>query len=1080
MDREELDKAGPDRDKKAAQSNTRFTSPLVINSASRRRSLFSRPRAKEDAPGPTSSGSISDANVASPNNTRIPRPAQRLPFTLSDAYRLAEEEEAAQGSPSPAPRSWRSRRPSAEKRTAKTGSPNTSDTPRRGAFGRTSLAPKRGDSNNERPASSHQSDLSDSTFDEKLRQYALDHTSPEDPGRRNNGLFSKSRLGTRIVETGRELLVRKSSRGSLENSPVARTAKATTNSPSLLRRLSGRKRESSDASSSARPSSDWAQPDADAHNESPRPSTSPRAGPDTALQNSHTPSRSFAWQADADFTAGDLQVSNSPPVALARSNTRIDEIRALEAEVNGRLSESPSEYQPGDTRTDDIRAPESKPALKVTGESQESDQATGDTPETRSEGEDKVPNLRPVSRASMRMDELRSREIERLSRKALATARLDEFRERKIGTSRSPSPDIARKPNGESIRAFSPLRDRLRRQENEAPATTAQAEGGQSDPSTLAPALPVHKEPASSTANADRGSGKKDDQADHRSGPQTKDEPSDLLRRLAAATGSSPAPEPRVIADNQAPPARDRGPTERARSRMSFGGAKRDVRPTVGFAGLSRSSSVESRTSKRKSFAQSDSDPIERIEGEMQLFAPQENQSERGSLRVPSPEPEDKVPNETPKPTKVDPLTQPTPKVTGAFVETPATVKVEKFEGLITGPTSENNKNVESQRNVPRRLSTDSSGDSGPSITQGERGGNTARQPRRSQSSRGDRLPGRSSSLSGRRRVKSLSRGRTLTNSARLPTVKGDMLDIHRANQIDDSTLDDIADLLNQQDQLGAASSSGGVKHESGNTGKFDREQELEAYERMSRSLETGLLGIRSAKQGIERLEGKVAHADAKEHEQHQAHGSDVKGGSPSCRLCDGAQKQRPADAAVTYVHLPLPLLWHRKPKFRFTLLGLSLFLLSLWYTAESCMCFRYCKPNYCYPGTPCDWSADDPVWGHAIPVKLDQWVAGGRGRDLVRQLRPEVVDWLADMWDAATGTDLTEVDTSRFSWEQKRQYRRRLARKGLSEPFVERPEDQDVFSGWRSVREADERAQTAQDMGYEYGEDQDEGIGGN
>jgi hypothetical protein len=266
-----------------------------------------------------------------------------------------------------------------------------------------------------------------------------------------------------------------------------------------------------------------------------------------------------------------------------------------------------------------------------------------------------------------------------------------------------------------------------------------------------------------------------------------------------------------------------------------------------------------------------------------------------------------------------------------------------------------------------------------------------------------------------------------------------------------------------------------GIKPEPSINDKLDREKELEAYDRMSRSLETGLLGIRSAKQGIERLEGKVAHVDNTEHPQHTAHSNNLKGKSPSCPACRGSKP--PADPGVTYVHLPLPRLWYRQPRFRFTLLGLSLFLLSLWYIAESWMCFRYCKPEYCYPGKPCDWSADDPVWGYAIPVKLDQWVTGGQGRSLVRRARPDAADWLADMWDAATGTDITTVDTSRYSWEQRRQHRRRLAKKGLRKPFVERQEDKAMFSGWRSVREASERAQTAQEMGYQV--DEDESIAG-
>jgi len=278
---------------------------------------------------------------------------------------------------------------------------------------------------------------------------------------------------------------------------------------------------------------------------------------------------------------------------------------------------------------------------------------------------------------------------------------------------------------------------------------------------------------------------------------------------------------------------------------------------------------------------------------------------------------------------------------------------------------------------------------------------------------------------------------------------------IQKANQIEDSTLEDIADLLKSQHHASASLGSRDTKTENKDVGKVGTDKELDIYDRMNRSLETGLLGIRSAKQGIQDLEKRVAQADNKEHSHHATHGSNEKGGSRSCPMCEGTQV--PADAAVTYVHLPLPRLWYRRPKFRFTLLGLSLFLLSLWYLAESCMCFRYCKPNYCYPGMPCDWSADDPVWGYAIPVKLDQWVTGGQGRELAHRLAPEVTDWLADMWDAAMGIDPTTVDTSHYTWEQKRQHRRRLARMGLGSRYVQRPEDHNV---WRSVGKATETTQ--------------------
>ncbi|KAL2020163.1 hypothetical protein VTK56DRAFT_8687 [Thermocarpiscus australiensis] len=988
MDRDGAEMAGPSSDSRIAKTS-RFTSPLVINSASQRRSLFSRPRAKEDSARPTSSGALSDNRVALSNNTKIPRPAQRLPFSLADAYRMAEEEEAAaHASPSPAPRLWRSRRDSGEK-SSKTPNPGSAGLQHRLRIHAKSPQSGPDDDLDNIGAQSRLSSTSDSTFDEKLRQYALDQPSSEEPPRRSNGLFSRSKLGTKLVGTGKEL-VRKTSRGSLDGNSSPQPNRAATNGRWLSRRLSARKREPSNASST-----DLAHADN-------KPDDEPLQ-PDTVPQDPRPPDKSFAWQADADFTADDLQVSNSPPLFVRRSNTKIEEIRALEAEVNERFSERsqprqrntrideiralevevndrfPESSQPPQqsTRIDEIRALEAETALRFPDEPL-ANKDGNDTRGAKPEGESAARHSRSISRTNTRLDELKSRDIGSLSRRSVAAVRLDELREKNDGhASRSPSPDIARISSKEPLQALSPLGDRLLRLESEALMATAQAQG-----------VPA-------------------------------DEPRDVLRRLAVATSTSPSPELQRSVESEALATRDQDKAEGARQKKVNGDAKRDAKPTVGFAGLPRDVSVESGLTKRTSFVHSDSDPTERIEGEMKLFAPLENQSERGSLRAPSPEPEGEAIAETPKSTKSDPLTQPTPRVTGAYVETPATVKVEKHENSATVPVTDN-RGTESHASSLRRPSTYGSLDPKSALLRGGRDGTAARQPKRTQSSRGDRLLGRSASLS-RRRSRSLSRGRApLTNSANPPTVKDDLLEIQRVNQIEDSTLDDIADLLSLQDHEDLRLGSRKEDPED------DREKELQAYDRMSRSLKTGLLGIRTAKQGIERLEDKVLHADTKNTPHPPPDGS-IGGAPASCPVCH--DRQPPAYTSMAYVHLPLPRLWYRKPHFRFTLLGLALFLFSLWYIAESWMCFLYCKPQYCYPGTPCDWSPDDPTWGYAIPVKLDQWVTGGHGRRAARRLEPQAADWLADLWDAATGVDITAVDTSRYSWEQKRQHRRRLAK---------------------------------------------------
>ncbi|KAL2157414.1 hypothetical protein VTH06DRAFT_6106 [Thermothelomyces fergusii] len=1077
MERDENGHAGPDADARAAQPNTRFTSPLIIHSAPSRRSLFSRPKAHGDNDRPGSSGSVSDGNVASPSSTRIPLPAQRRPFTLSDAYRRAEEEEAAQGSPSPAPRLWRSPRDFAAKKHAKASSSSVSSIPKRGGPGEEPSGTSRADGNEVRPGSSQQSDTSDGTFDEKLRQFARGQTNPEETSRRSSGLFSRSRLGTRIVESGKELLVRKTSRSSFDSFFSSQSGKGTKTNPSLLRRLSGRKRGSSDELL-PHEGAGQAPEDHKTRDEILGQSTTPASAPSAAFLDSQTPNRSFAWQADADFSEADLQISNSPPVILGRRNTKIDEIRALEARVNQYfLGEPTDELQ--DNKTAGPGVPDTRPlaetqdgAATLPNQPLESRSVARDAPEAQLNDGKSGFRHRSVSQTNLKVDELRLREIETLSRKALAAARLDELRERNVRQSRSPSPDAGRISGRERTRAFSPLRDRLRKRGNETAGVTTQGEGGQAGESISGPPTPVRDRPLDSQVeNAGERSG--EGRKGHHSDLEVEGEPGDdILRRLKAAAGSSPTLEAQTVPDSNPSAPQSLGLAERAMQRRSIGGAKSDVRPTVGFTGLSGGSSADPKTAKRTSFAHSDVDPTERIEGEMKLFAPQENQSEKGSLRAPSPEAEEQAPNETPKPTKPDLLTQPTPKVTGAFVETPATVKVEHVENAVSVPLVEN-QDVESKQNGARRLSNSSRGDSESSFPLGERDGVTARRRKRTLSSRSERAPGRPSILSTRRRARSLSRNRTpLINSARPPTVRDDLLEIQRANQIDDSTLEDLADLLSYQGQSPSAPPRTTGDNDND---KLDRQKELEAYDRISRSLETGLLGIRSAKQGIERLEDKVSQAELKDHTRHSSHGDHAKGEPASCLVCQGS-KSPPVDGSVTYLCLPLPYLWSRRPKFRFTLFGLSLFLLSLWYILESWVCFRYCKPEYCYPGMACDWSPDDPVWGYAIPVKLDEWITGGQGRRLVRELQPEVSDWLADMWDAATGTDITTIDTSRYGWEQKRQYRRRLAKKGLRKPFVERPEEKAVFSRWRSVRQANERAQSAQEMGYEL--DEDETIG--
>ncbi|KAK3337335.1 hypothetical protein B0T19DRAFT_366208 [Cercophora scortea] len=1051
-------------------------SVLDIRSPSRRKSLFSSPGDENIAPRPLSStlslSSATETKLASPSlgtgtGTRIPRPlsapqqrpplADRPKFSLSDAYKMAEAEEeeaaaAAEGSPSPAPRAWRDRRDSGSRKQPKLFARASAESQHLKTVRTRNSADSSPSGDTVSSLGSRPSNASDSDFDEKIRQHALSQAAsiPDSPHRSGgSGRFSRSRLGTKVAEMGKGL-VRKTSRSSLDgHSPKA--SRTTTATGWLSRRLSGKKSWSSNGSLN-QPPADWehaAQPDAEEPPDSPGGLARPAIVPPGS---NPSPNKSFPWEADADFTAGDLQFSNSPPVVTGRTNTRINEIRALEAEVEKHPIVETVEPRPRNSRLDQIRALEIEAALKYTSEPPE----PPEPPEPQVVEDAAFPSAQPAGQTDSRIDRLRAREIESLSRRALATTRLDEIR------SRSSSPEIIRNPSKEVLRALSPDGARLQGSERGGKPVGEESQRVPIDEVMSAGASVNNGDPTTKDDKAEGGQNKSDvsepNPKSANPGPQARDDSRDLLRRLALAT-TSPSPEPPPVKGDSESATRGREGRDETRQRKSDV-AKGDARPSVGFVGLRRGSSVSSSSDKRSNLALSDSDPTDRIEGEMKLFAPAENHSERGSLRAPSPDPNEGATNETPRPGRPDPLAQPTPRVTGAFVETPATVKVEKPQQ----PSAD----LVAVAKAPQSNGTKAGAPNGTKVTTEGSGKSAAISS--AKGARGEGPLARTSSVSTRRRARSLSRTRSpLINSARPPTVKDDLLEIQRYHHLEDSTLDDFADLLDGQQTNGqAVFDPYHAKSEQGADALSDSKKELDTYDRMNKALKTGLMGIRTAKQGIERLEDKVSHGDAKPLSRAHGHTHDETTPAAACPVCHGQPAH--GNTSLTYVHLPMPRLWRRRPDFKFTWLGLLLFLGSLWYIAESTMCSLYCRPLVCYPGQPCDWSPDDPRWGYAIPVKLDQWATGGQGRAYARQVAPDVADWVADVWDVATGTDITQVDTKHYSWEQKHQHRRRLLKKGLARPFVARSEDKEKLEEWKAAKLAREAAEAAREMGYSVG----------
>ncbi|KAB5580774.1 hypothetical protein GE09DRAFT_950905 [Coniochaeta sp. 2T2.1] len=948
----------------ATRPNGRATAPFVINRNGSRKDLFGgrsqqSNKATNGSHARSGSASLSPDPKHSSPGSRIPRLNSNPPRSLGikEAYRMAEEaeeKEAAQGSPSPAPRTWRSKLES---------------------HGKGDKSPSEGQGSRRRPTTGR---LSNALSNRRDTASSADSVRADKLG----GNDSDSDIDQKIKEFGQEQQHREGASNGLVSS-------------------------------------------------------------DHATKSDPTPNKSFAWEADADFTAADLLVSDSPPVKTGRPdspptyrNTKIDEIRALELEAALKYPDEPSELSNKNDSSGHRRRSENS--------------------ETHS------PSDRPIGRTNTKLDEIRAREIECLSKRAVATARLDEIRERNAeARSRSSSPEIPRKFSRDVLRESLLLADKSSK------ARTDAAQKGLERTSDTPEA--IFKEPSPEVIKDDLGkeeryAGARATSRNTQRDPVSRVDSHDLLRRLARATSTSPAPEQqnkekdtKDSPDPSEEPEKDDLPRNPRKERNAEKAPK-----AVGFAGLRRESSAESLSggkSKRSSLALSDSDPTERIEREIELFAPMDNHSERGSIRAPSPgdsDMEDDV-EETPRPVRIDPLTQPTPKVTGAYVETPATVKPERPASPLPDLVEPSQEGTDS-RSLPLGTS------------RGRKVEISLRKPLQTLSAEGERdSAGAKSQSRTFQRSKSLPRARSpLINSVRPPTVKDDLLEIQRTYNIEDSTLDDF-DGMFAQDMAADDQDSTPIKIEITETqDSLTDQKNTKVVNRIGRSLES----IRTARKGIERLEDEFSKAEEASHHkttvlktemsnpQHHTHPDHISSTCPACLA-------QPTSNMVAYVHVPLPRLWRRNPTFRFTLLGLIVSALSLWYVAETTMCAFYCKPLYCYPGKPCQWSHDDPFWGYAIPVKLDQWTTGGQGRALVQKVRPEVEDWMADVWDGITGTDIRTVDTRAYNWEQRRQHRRRMRKKGFVKPFVERPEDKEKYEAWRTARIAKEEADARREMGY-------------
>ena len=396
---------------------------------------------------------------------------------------------------------------------------------------------------------------------------------------------------------------------------------------------------------------------------------------------------------------------------------------------------------------------------------------------------------------------------------------------------------------------------------------------------------------------------------------------------------------------------------------------------------------------------------------------------------------------ETPRPTKIDPMSLPTPRVMGAYVETPATVRV-KDEHDTSDKTASDSVLHNSK---PLRQARDT--ESKPPVHATQRRGSEG-----STSAAATESQARSSSAPATRRQSVCKRRRRpLINTAKPPSAKDDIRAILRRHEIDDSTLEDFDERLAKHEidpeelkqMVEESALKGDENPEAAELAGVKLEEE--PYSRMSKSLKTLLTDIRTAKHGIERLEDKVTHTEHKPQipaEPEKPQPESLPSSSPSPVL------------------VALPALWRREPKFKFTPLGLITLLLSIWWSAELVFSHFYATEQYCMAGYPCERSPDEPYYPYTMPFMVDEWATGGQGRAWAFWISDELGDYVAEIYDWATGTDFTQNDQRFMGLSDRKRHRRRLRKHGLSPASVGPPGLKSIHAQMEAERKAGEEAE--------------------
>ncbi|KAE9376721.1 hypothetical protein N431DRAFT_435954 [Stipitochalara longipes BDJ] len=662
--------------------------------------------------------------------------------------------------------------------------------------------------------------------------------------------------------------------------------------------------------------------------------------------------------------------SNNGALALASSSSNEDAPRSASADIPRPSVEVGPSAQP--------TPPSSRPssAQPKNGSPEKSKMWDADIDFTAHSLQESTSPLLRVK--TSKLDDIRQREIESLTARAVATNRLEEIRERN-SEERSTLSESSRVNSRQATPA--PIKEPQEEVNHERTILEEEGEHIPNTPITIF--AKGNYRPSSSSSGEDQDPEK------------IREESFEAIRLLARKMSPGPRRAERLAEeskqaeefrnkekkkDGDQVPMKDEMDQKAQKARNSEkvedDEKKTKDEPAVKVQERRRKLEIDADLKRRSTTStppKSDVDPEERITAEAKLFELADNKSERNSIRAPSRSPspsDDGKCDETPRP-KADPLSLPTPRVTGAYIETPApSTRKPRKSGSIS-PTYE----IVNEINDLQTLSNNST------TQQSSRRTSAARSEQRNQQTRDTSSQPEITKQKSELRISRPA----LINTATPASVAEDLRSIAMEEQYEDSTLDDFENILESENTTHLNNTTMLAPiidleyNERGHPlSAEERERRIERLrlDRMNQQLKNTSFSIRDAKHGIERLEHQVAASNY----------------TPTPVLDDQLYLQINLKIPVPRLVVATPIEenqgrfgWRRT--WKFTWVGLILFLFGLWYVAESAMCSVYCHPKQSSRNT---WHPSDPFFPWAIPTKIDQWT-GKAGSNVLQN----VVRWL-------------------------------------------------------------------------------------